>query len=174
MPKQSKKSKRPSTPHGSKVDPEEAGAWLYLQATRLGLDVEWMTREQAYGIIRRMRLGMSPMEAAKEMRLSLFKTVGVSEKQLGYMKSLGLPTNRCACKHHASLLLDAHLKPLKLYSALVRQIDKAISGEQLEMVGREVRLVEGVLRQDYWDDLAREGKKRRQEIEGKKKPGEAF
>ena len=173
MAKRSKKSSTASTPQGSKPDPEEAGAWLYHEAARRGLDVEWMTRPTAYGIIRRLKMGKRPMDVAKEMKLPLFKIVPPSDRQLGYIRSLGLPVERCLSKHHAGMILDAHLAPLKVYSAILRQIDKAVSEEMLDIAGLELRITEGVLRADWYAMLVEEGRKRRQEIEDKKN-GEAF
>ncbi len=174
MAKRSKKSSRVSTHPGSALDPNEAGAWQYHEAKWLGLDVEWMTKEQAYGIIRRMKLGTAPMEAAKEMRLPVFKLVPLWRFLTDPLKELGLPWKRCRSNHHAGLMLDAHLEPLKFFSNLFRQIDKATSAEMLEMIGRELWMVQGVLRQDYYAELVAEGRKRREEIESKKPQGEAF
>ncbi len=173
MAKRSKKSSKPSIHPGSKLDHDEAGAWLYHEAMVRGIDMEWMSRTQAYGIIHRLKRGERPMDVAKEMKLLMFRIVSPSRKQLREMDDLGLPSKHCLSWYHASQVLKAHKEPLKVYGAILRQIDKCVSEDDLFIAGKELGIVKGSLRADWYEMLVEEGKKRRSEIEAKKN-GEAF
>lgn len=159
--------KKSATPHSSSDDAEEAGRYLYLAISQYGLEVEYLTKPTAFGILRRLKLGMRPDQAAREMGLLSWELVGPSGGQIGYMKKLELPWQRARNKREAGLLLDAALEPLKTYRKLLREIDKATSAEALDSVGRDVRLVADVLPADHVEPLVEEGRKRRQEINNK-------
>lgn len=162
MPKQSKKSSTSQEPSG---DRSEADKWMYSMVASNGLDVEWMDKPTAFGLMRRLvKLGQSPQQVAKEMGLKRFQIVGPSKGQIGYMDALGLPWQRCRSKKQAGWMLDAHLEPLKCYKRLLKEIDKAGTPEELDAVGRLFGMVKDVLPADYVAPLVAAGKERRESL----------
>ncbi len=160
----SKKSKKSSTQSGSPDDPEEAGRWMYQTLATYGVDAEYLTKTMAFGMLRRLKAGQTPEEAALEMKLAKWTRVWPSSGQIGYMKALGLPHHRAKCKRQAGLILDAHLEPLKTYRKLYRQIDKTRTPTELDEIGRDVGLVLDVLPEDFREPLMDAGRRKRGEV----------
>lgn len=134
---------------------------MYVMAESRGLAVEWMTKGQGFGVMTRLGRGERPADVAQAVHLRQWQVVGPSDAQVRFMRNLGLPWERAKCKHHARLLLDAHLEPLKLYKRLVRQVDKATTPTDLDAVGRDIALVRDVLPAQHFDCLVELGKERR-------------
>jgi hypothetical protein len=144
----------------------EAGKWLYLACQSYGLDVEFMSAAKAHTVLDCLKRGDSVEKVAADNGLTGWKFVPPSDAQLSFMVKLRLPHRRAKCKRQAGLILDAHLKPLKLFNRLVRQIDKCASAADLDAVGRDVKLIAGVLPDDHFEPLCEAGKLRRRAIGG--------
>lgn len=92
------------------------------------------------------------------------RTTGPTGGQVWKLESEAIDPGRAHTKREAGMLLDAALNPLKFYSERMKEIDKAEVPSDLDAVGRDVKLVAGILPKQHMDALIDAGKERRELI----------
>lgn len=173
------------------MDRAEADLWQYAIISSMGLEIQdGLSKTKANEIICRLR-EREPVEqvAAKCLSYQSERSMmageadgpetvvhtawtlsGVSPKQIGLMRYRGVPHEKVRCRRDASLLLDAALKPETFKGRLLKDITRAKSDGDLNGIGKDLALVDGVLEKRIWLALAEAGRERRKQLKPRSLP----
>ncbi len=86
-------------------------------------------------------------------------------KAISFARWKGVPTENAKTPRDLSLLIDAKTNPDKLVHEQLEAINKARTIDGLEEVRQNLKLVHGLLRQDYWAKIIDAGINRRKSID---------
>ena len=151
--------------YGSQIDPDAASDKQYNYANRLGMKVNALRSKRQIGRIIDMLLQRMPLEeVARLNRLDAdqWEASKPSLKQINFMKWKHVPTEKAKTPHDASLLIDAKLEGEKFVSDRMEAMSKAKTADELTVVAKDIRLVNGVLSPSLYAQLISAGKDARQ------------
>ncbi len=173
------------------LDRQEAEGWQYAVLASMGVEIaDGLSKVKFDEIFGRLRLreplkrvvyecltyeswaAMYAGEADAPERLIhtpwVFTTP--SPGQLGKMRYHGIDPEKAKCRRDANLLLDAHLKAETLKGRLLKDISRARNNADLDGIGQDMKLLEGVLEKRIWLALAEAGRVRRHQLQPKNFP----
>ncbi len=156
--------------HGSNVDTNVVTDKQLSYIRQLGMDIlAPITKKQAGRIITQLKSGVDTLEVARTNRMSIeehWRPSGPSLKQVGMLNYLGVKHDHIRTPGQASALIEAKKNPKDYLVRQLMQINQASGDEQLTQVGREVKIVRGVLPPEMWEQLARAGQNKRASFHG--------
>jgi superfamily II DNA or RNA helicase len=153
--------------YGSQTDPNEASDNQYRYMRMLGMEIEpIITKRQTHRIIEMLKNGVPPEEVAykNNLRQERWKVPGPTDKQREWFRWRQLPVPETF--HHASLIIGAKKNPQEMLARKLKEIKEAISGKQLDRVGKDVAFLKKHLRAEDWNDLVAFGRERRRKLGG--------
>lgn len=150
-------------PQREKAEHQEADKWQYKLVAKWGMKVEYMSKAQAFGIVRRLEAGYSRAEVAAQLGWKEWFPQAPWGFQFRDLEEFGI-TTEADSPREAQLLLDAFESPDQFNRERLRAIDKCTSQRMLNAVCRDVKLVKGILPDRHYEAMVSAGRRKREEL----------